>query len=103
MTEPDVIALCERATLDQFTPSEVKLASWLLTAGHLLGGFPVEVSMRDIKEGCQRGPIHIPGWGAHYRTIGHAFESLEERGVIHWQEGSARGFGYSSKLISLSP
>jgi CRP-like cAMP-binding protein len=87
---------------DDFTPSEVRLASWLIAAADKLGGFPVDVSKRDIKEGFTRGDVTLQGWGAHYRTIGNALESLEERGYITSAEGQYVGYGHKSRIITIT-
>jgi len=95
--------LCRRGSADQFTSSEVKLATWLINAAEKQGGFPVELTMREIKEGCTIAGSELAGWGAHYRTIGSALEGLQEHGFIVIGEGRPKGFGHQAKVIMPSP
>jgi hypothetical protein len=91
--------ICRRSMTAQLTPSEIKLATWLVAAAHRLGGFPVEFSMREIKEGCMRGPIHLEGWSAHYRTIGGAIEGLQDKSLMSVTDGTRRRFGHLNKVF----
>ncbi len=93
------LALCHISMEQQLTTGEVKLATWLFAAAFQLGGFPVEFSLREIKEGCERGPIKLPGWGAHYRTVNSAVAGLQEKQIMTVTDGTRRRFGHVRKVF----
>ena len=97
------LQLCLKSMEGQLSPSEIKLAAWLIAAAFRLGGFPVEFSMREIKEGCVRGSVALTGWGAHYRTIGAAISGLQDKNVFTVQDGTRRRFGPLNKVFTPTP
>lgn len=78
----------------------VKVGLWLIGAASLAGGFPVEVSMRDIEKGFKSSDdVEIAGTGNHSSSIRTALEWLEENDFIRTEEGRDVGFGHRAKKI----
>ena len=101
MTNSFAVALnlCRRSMDRSLTTSEVKLASWLVAAADKLGGFPVEFSLREIKDGCVRNETALPGWGAHHNTIKAATEGLMDKGLFLVSDGRRKHFGHMSRVF----
>lgn len=79
-----------------------RIAAWLVGAAEQVGGFPVSLSYRQIKDGFARNGVQVQGTGSRVETIKAAIDWLETRGMLQSIEGGASGFGHSARLYTLT-
>lgn len=75
------------------------IAAWLVGIASATGGFPIEVTRREIQFGYNRSGVSYPGTGCHNNTIRDALQWLEHHGLIKMSHGEHRGGGHHSILL----
>ena len=94
--------LCEQVVKDsEISNATVRISAWLVGVAALTGGFPVDLTYRQVREGYTKNGVYIAGTGSRIETIKASFEWLEKRGYLVTEEGSASGFGHTSRLYRL--
>lgn len=88
--------LCEIVITDDINSTTVRTAAWLIGAAKVAGGFPLELSLRQIREGFKRDGAEVAGTGSRLETIKASLEWLEQRGYLTTKTGNAIGFGHTS-------
>lgn len=81
--------------------SDARIGAWIIGAAERTGGFPMELTYRDICKGFTRNDVTVEGLGSRYETIRAALDSLEGLGLLTLEEGKDVGFGYTSKLYTM--
>lgn len=76
-----------------------KIGAWLAGVAQLTGGFPLELTMREIEKGFEKNGVRIEGTGNHSSSIRSAMDWLEDRGIIRTEEGRQAGFGHKARKI----
>jgi hypothetical protein len=99
-TQADKLCTVVSQTRDM-SNATARIAAWMVGAANATGGFPIELSYRQVKEGFTKEGKDVPGTGSRTETIKAAFDWLEEKGYLTVIEGSAIGFGHSSRLYRL--
>lgn len=90
------------ASTPDVTNATARIAAWMVGVADITGGFPIELSYRQVTDGFTKDGVIVAGTGSRTETIKVAFEWLEARGYLKVEEGSAIGFGHSSHLYTLS-
>lgn len=80
-----------------------RFGAWLTGAAEATGGFPVELSVHQIRYGFTRAGKDVQGMGGRYETINASISWLEENGHLTTNEGRAIGFGHLSRNFTLHP
>ena len=65
-------------------------------------GFPLDITMREIRDGIKRGGVEISGCGCHHSTITSSLQWLEDAGMIKISEGSRMFSQGASKSIEVT-
>lgn len=86
------------------TPQTAKLGAWVIATALKTGGFPLEVSLRDIEFGFEvnymDSLIQIPPAGISRASIHKSLDWLEEAGLLKIDDGRPRQSGHPARLIS---
>lgn len=90
--------IAERPKLNN---SDARIGAWIIGAAEMTGGFPIELTYRDIAKGFERNGVVVKGLGSRYETIRAAVETLEGVGALSTEEGKKVGFGYTSKIYTM--
>ena len=90
------------ANTPDITNATVRTGVWLLGVASELGGFPVELTYRQIRDGFEINNKHIPGTGSRHETIKSTLQWLEEAKLLSHTAGSKVGFGHTSRHYSMS-
>ena len=95
-------SFCEVITRNpQMTNATARIGAWLIGAAYKTGGFPIELSFRQIGNGFTRNGVTVEGTGSHATTIRQALEWLEENGHLKSTDGNAVGFGHRSRIYTM--
>lgn len=99
-TKQAAVRLCVAVAQNHDIPSPTaRIAAWLIGVAELRGGFPIEVSCRQIQLGVDQDGVKVQGTGCHNATIRESLEWLETRGLISISEGAYSGGGHNSLMI----
>lgn len=79
-----------------------RFGAWLIGAAERTGGFPVELSVHQIRQGFERNGVHVDGMGGRYETINNSISWLEGKGYLAATDGKPVGFGYSARHFSIT-
>lgn len=95
--------LCEQVVKSKdMSNATVRIAAWLLGAANASGGFPLDLSYRQVRDGYNKEGVYIAGTGSRIETIKASFEWLEDRGYLTTEKGNASGFGHTTRLYRLT-
>lgn len=79
-----------------------RLLGWLAGVAEITGGFPVEVSSRQIREGFTTpSGEQIAGTNNHHETVMGSLAWLEENGIVKVADGKTLRFGKQAMRIEL--
>jgi hypothetical protein len=78
-----------------------RIGAWMIGAAKQVGGFPLELSLRQISEGFTVGRVTVKGTGSRLETIKAALEWLEQEGLLKIEEGGHAGFGKHSRVYHM--
>jgi len=78
-----------------------RLAVWFIGAAELTGGFPLELTLRQINEGFEKEGEFVEGTGCRRETMNYAIEWLTRNKFLEVKPGSPVGFGHSSHLYTM--
>lgn len=84
------------------TNATVRIATWMFGVAAISGGFPVELTYRQIRDGIEINNKLIPGTGSRHETIKASLDWLEENGILKSDNGKPTGFGKSTRLYSMT-
>lgn len=76
-----------------------RIGAWIVGAASLTGGFPLEVTFREIHSGFLRNGVRVEGTGCHLSTVARALVWLEECKIIRVESGKPSGFGHHARII----
>jgi len=79
-----------------------RIGAWLIGVAEQRGGFPVELTYRQIRDGIQVDDDSIPGTGSRLETIKAAVQWLEDHGVLETSIGGPSGFGHFTRKYSIT-
>lgn len=97
------LAYCDLITRRKDMPNATaRLGAWLVGVASRLGGFPVELSFTQMRDGFETPGGRIDGTGSRTETIRASLGWLEENGLLSSTEGSPVGFGYTSRIYTLN-
>lgn len=85
----------------EITNATARIGAWLIGTAVKLGGFPVQLSLRQIQKGFSREGVTIEGTGCRMETIKASLEWLETSGYLHSEDSPAiSGFGHHARLYT---
>ena len=87
------------ATRKDATPQTAKLGAWILSAATAAGGFPLQVSLRDIEFGFAAGDERMPPVGVSRVSINASLDWMQQNKVLHVADGEIRPSGRPARLI----
>ena len=90
------------AEAPEMSNAAARFGAWLVGSADLTGGFPIELTMHQIRNGFTRNGSTVPGMGGRYETIKASISWLEKRGYLSSTEGRAVGFGYVARNYTLN-
>lgn len=90
----------------EMSNATARIGAWMIGAAIKTGGFPLEISMRQVTHGFKtRGPkrdrIKVEGTGSKDITVRTALNWYEERGYLTSTQGEPRGFGSHARRYTL--
>lgn len=91
------VAVAENSEMPNTT---ARIAAWVVGTAQKLGGFPLEVSVKEIQHGFIRGSTGVDGTGCHHNTISAALDWLQENRILQVSSGRYLSGGHSSKVIT---
>jgi hypothetical protein len=59
-----------------------RVGAWLIGAALKTGGFPVELTMKQFREGFERNGVVVEGTGCRHETVKAAIKWLEKEGLL---------------------
>lgn len=86
---------------DDITNPAVRIGAWIVGAAKVRGGFPLEVTVREIQDGFSHQGAKVAGTGCHHNTISQCLEWLSERGFLTVKNGRTLPGGHVSRIISV--
>lgn len=94
--------LCAATTTIKSMPSPaVRIAAWLIGVAQKQGGFPVQVSYRQIQAGFERDGVQVQGTGCHNATIRESLQWLSDNGLVTMQQGKHSGGGHHAVVVGV--
>ncbi len=78
----------------------VRIGAWLIGAAKKTGGFPLELSIRQINNGFIRRGKKVEGARSRMLTIQEALRWWEDNGYISVKDGRVVTGGSHAKIIS---
>lgn len=75
-----------------------RFGAWLIGASRVQGGFPVEASLRQIRDGIDDS---VAGIGARNETINAAIQWFSDRGYLTVETGRPSRAGYTTQRYTL--
>ena len=98
----NALGLCILVSRDkEISNATARLAAWFIGAAARAGGFPLELSLSNIRDGFATNDDFIDGTGSRIETLKNSIEWLEAHGVLSSIDGKKIGFGYSSRLYTM--
>ena len=83
------------------TNATARIGAWFIGAANQTGGFPLELSLAQIRLGFTKGGVHIPGTGSRNETLRASIDYLEKKGFMSSEEGRPQTGGFSSRKYSM--
>ncbi len=78
-----------------------RLCAWLIGVSDKTGGFPLELSLRQITDGFEHNGVKVIGTGSREETIRASLAWLEEHGFLQSTVGRQVGFGHAAGVYHL--
>ena len=95
-------SLAERiANTPDISNATARVAMWIHGVALISGGYPVDVSYRQIQKGIKLADQSIPGTGCRVETIKEALSWLEDHKWLVWEPGTVSSFNTVSKRITI--
>ncbi len=79
-----------------------RFGAWLIGAADIAGGFPLELTTHQIREGFSRNGVDVKGLGGRYETINASISWLESHGYLKVTEGRKVSFGFNARSFTMS-
>ena len=79
-----------------------RFGAWLIGAAEMTGGFPLELTLHQVRFGFVRDGVGVSGMGGRYETIDAAIKWYTDKGFLECTEGRPVGFGYTAVHYTLS-
>lgn len=89
------------STHPQMSNATARIGAWLIGAAAATGGFPLELTLRQIQTGFTRNGRTVQGTGSRPETIRASLEWLEANGYLNSVDGRRGGFGHYSRIYSM--
>ena len=86
----------------EMSNATARFGAWLIGAAAMTGGFPLELSIHQIRYGFERNGVAVHGFGGRYETINASIDWLQGNGYLAVTEGRALKFGYTARVFSLT-
>jgi hypothetical protein len=84
LNESFIDTIVKRSDMSNAT---VRIAGWLIGAAKATGGFPLELSFRQIAHGFEKDGVVVPGTGSRLETVRDSLKWLEEHGYLKVEQG----------------
>ena len=78
-----------------------RVGAWMIGVALDTGGFPLELSTRQIKDGFVHGNLYITGTGSHLEIIKEALEWLERYGHLQSVDGGHCLDGHACRIYNM--
>ena len=86
---------------DDISNPAVRIGAWIVGAAAVRGGFPLEVTVREIQEGFVHEGREVAGTGCHHQTISRCLEWLSDTKFLTVKEGRSLSGGHASRIITV--
>ena len=96
------LAFCHVVVNDPtFTNAAARFGVWLIGAADSTGGFPIELSMHQIRAGFEKNGVTVEGTGARHETIRNSIDLIRGCGLFDVSDGKQVGGGHTSNIFTL--
>lgn len=99
-TNDTAAKFCHMLVTREVPANAARVGAWIIGAAEASGGFPIELTMRQIGKGYTKDGVTLVGTGSRWETITDALEWLEDNGVLRSSPGRGVGFGHQSKIYT---
>lgn len=89
------------ASTPEMTNATARIGTWMFGVAAASGGFPIELTYRQIRDGVEINNKTIPGTGSRHETIRASIDWLKEHGILTYSDGDPIGFGHMSRKYSM--
>ena len=95
---------CKHVASSDMDNATVRIGAWLIGVAEKVGGFPLNITPTDIRNGLEIDGVRIAGTGSRRETVMQSIAKLEEAGFLlpitkHTTNGSSlyRGFDWAGR------
>lgn len=103
MTNSDIaLHFCEAVPEHRsISNATARLGAWLIGAAHRTGGFPIELSLKQMQGGFIRDGVRVDGTGCRIETLKAAILWMEKNSLLESVQGGRSGGAHNFRIYTM--